>query len=128
MSATSVQPAHYVVLCVEDDLNEQQLVQTILETNGFDVLHAKTAAAGLRLFRENSVSLVIIDQRLGHKQMTGAQLARKIKAINRNIPVVLRSGYPPPTMVQTWDVFINKGEPVERFVTIIQDLLRRFAA
>ena len=82
------------MLSVEDDDNEQRLLKSILEESGFAVLQARTAATGLRLFRENPVVLVVIDQRLGTKQMTGAQLARKIKAINRNIPIVLRSGYP----------------------------------
>ncbi len=127
MSAAFFQPGKPVVLCVEDDVAEQRLLKTILEENGFEVLEASTAATGWQLFRKNSISLVVIDQRLGHKQMTGAQLARKIKRANRNIPVVLRSGYPPESM-GSWDVFVNKGESVEAFLAIVQDLIRRYAA
>ncbi len=71
---------------------------------------------------------MVIDQRLGRKQMTGAQLARKIKAADHGMPIVLRSGYPPPSMEQTWDVFFNKSEPVEAFLIKVQDLIRRRAA
>ena len=128
MSVASAQPAPAIVLAVEDDENEQRLLKSILEESGFAVLQARTAATGLQLFRNHPVVLVVIDQRLGKKQMTGAQLARKIKAINRNVPIVLRSGYPAPEVGQTWDVFINKGESVEAFVAIVQDLIRRSAA
>ena len=127
MSATSVQPAKPVVLCVEDDESEQRLLKTILEANGFDVVQARTATTGLQLFHQHPVALVVIDQRLGRKQMTGAELARKIKAVNRNIPVVLRSGYPPPSM-GNWDVFVDKGETVEVFLAMIHDLIRRYTA
>src|SRR5581483_6799414 len=84
------------------------------------------AKVGLRIFRENAVSLVVIDQRLGKKQMTGAQLAREIKALKPSVPVVIRTGYPPESM-ENWDVFINKGEPMESFLKIVRDLIERAA-
>ncbi len=116
------------MLSVEDDDNEQRLLKSILEESGFAVLQASTAAIGLQLFRQHPVTLVVIDQRLGNKQITGAQLARKIKAISRNVPIVLRSGYPAPEIGQTWDAFVNKAESVEVFLALVQDLIRRFAA
>ena len=126
MSATFV-PSK-LVLCVEDNQTEQRLLKEILTINGFEVLQARTATKGLQLFRHNPVVLVIIDQQLGRKQVTGAQLAGKIKGVNPKVPVVLRSGYPPPTMRQTWDAFINKGETIERFLALVEDLIRRSAA
>jgi len=123
--AAFVKPDKPVVLCVEDDKTELRLLKKILEKRGFSVLQATTAADGLRLFRNNPVSLIVIDQKLGEKRMTGAELARKVKAIRPNVPVVLRSGYPPETM-SNWDVFINKGEGVESFLIIVRDLIRRY--
>jgi len=126
VSATSVQPANAVVLCVEDDEDQLRLLTGMLEQSGFGVLQAKTARSGLRIFRENPVSLIVIDQRLGKKQMTGAQLAREVKALKPNVPVVIRTGYPPESM-ENWDVFINKGEPIESFLAIVRDLIERAA-
>jgi len=125
--AALVKPAKPVVLCVEDDEDQLRLLKGTLEQSGFGVLQAKTAKVGLRIFRENAVSLVVIDQRLGKKQMTGAQLAREVKALKPSVPVVIRTGYPPESM-ENWDVFINKGEPIEGFLTIVRDLIERYAA
>ena len=125
--AAFVKSAKPVVLCVEDDEDQLLLLKGMLEQSGFGVLQAKTAKVGLRLFHENPVSLVVIDQRLGKKKMTGAQLAREIKALKPNVPVVIRTGYPPESM-ENWDVFINKGEPIESFLAIVRDLIRRYAA
>jgi len=121
-----VKHAKPVVLCVEDDEDQLRLLKEMLEQSGFGVLQAKTAKVGLRLFRENPVSLIVIDQRLGKKQMTGAQLAREVKALKPNVPVVIRTGYPPESM-ENWDVFINKGEPIESFLAIVRDLIERAA-
>jgi CheY-like chemotaxis protein len=117
-----------VILCVDDDPTDLSLLTGILEENGFAVLKARDAADGLELFHRKPVSLVIIDQRLGGKKMTGAQMAREVKARKPDMPVVIRSGYPPPGVAQTWDVFINKGEPVEHFINMVKDLLKRYAA
>ena len=54
-----------------------------------------------------------------------AELAGKIKRIKPHVPVVIYSGAPIPTM-QNVDCFIQKGEPVERFLSIINDLVKRF--
>ena len=124
--AALVKSAKPVVLCVEDDADQLRLLTGMLEQSGFGVLQAKTARSGLRIFRENPVSLIVIDQRLGKKQMTGAQLAREVKALKPNVPVVIRTGYPPESM-ENWDVFINKGEPIESFLAIVRDLIERAA-
>ena len=126
--APLVKPAKHVVLCVEDDPRQLRLLKRILQKRGFSVLQAATAVEALELFHTNPVSLVVIDQRLGDKQMTGAQMSREIKALKPTLPVVLRSGYPSPRIGQTWDVFINKAESVETFLDIIEDLIRRYAA
>jgi len=126
VSAAFVKPDKPAVLCVEDDEIQQRLLKRILEKGGFRVLQATTADEGLRLFRNDAVALVVIDERLGAKQMTGTRLAQEVKARRPNMPVVLRSGYPPENM-GNWDVFINKGEPVESFLKIVRDLIKRFA-
>ena len=122
--AARVKTGKPLVLCVEDDRTQLRLLKLVLQKQGFAVLPAETAEEGLRLFRDNPVSLIVIDQRLGEKQMTGAQLAREVKALKPAVAVVLRSGYPPESMGNC-DCFVNKGEPVERFLTIIRDLIRR---
>lgn len=123
--AATVKPEKPVILCIDDDRSELRLLKRVLEKSGFAVLSATTANVGLRLFREIPISLVLIDQRLGATELTGAQLAREVKAVKPAVPVVLRSGYPPPESIGSWDCFVNKDEPVENFLSILSDLIKR---
>lgn len=116
-------PSKPLILCVEDDEIQRQLLRRILEPEGFAVLEATTGAEGLRLFRDNPVSLIIIDERLGKGQMTGTELTRAVKAIRPTVPVVLRSGYAPES-IGSWDCFVEKGESTASFLKTVHDLIK----
>jgi len=112
-----------LILSIDDDEVQLQLRRSILEGNGFSVVNADTGEEALNLLRENpGVSLVLSDHMLGGT--TGTQLASELKQIKPNVPVVLYSGAPPPTMLNV-DCFINKTEPIPEFLAIIGDLILR---
>src|SRR5438105_6790735 len=113
---SSIQRGKPIILCVDDSETQLWLRVQVLEKNGYSVLQATTAAKALQLLTENTISLVICDHMLGRTD--GTQLAGKMKCIRPQIPVVLYSGAPPPTM-QNVDCFINKAEPVREFLEII---------
>jgi len=52
------------ILIIEDDLDIQTFVARLLEIEGYRVLTAETADEGLRLLREEQVSLLLLDLRL----------------------------------------------------------------
>ena len=112
-----------VILCVDDSASQLWLRAQVLEQNGYSVLQATTAVRALQMLTESPVSLVISDHML--TETTGTQLAGEIKSIKPHVPVVIYSGAPIPTM-QNVDCFIQKDEPVERFLAIINDLVKRF--
>jgi PAS domain S-box-containing protein len=80
------------ILVVDDDGLVLTNTATMLEDLGHDVLEAGSGEEALHIFgRSNSIDLVITDQVM--PGITGAELARKIRAINPKLSVVLASGF-----------------------------------
>lgn len=124
MTARATVPPRPVILCVDDSESHLWLQAKLLEKNGFSVLTARTASNALQWMSQAAVSLVLCDHML--VGVAGTELAAKLKKLSPNVPVVLYSGAPPPTM-QNVDCFILKGEPVENFLAIIRDLVNRYS-
>ena len=59
----------YKVLIIEDDRNISSFVQTVLETNGYQVLTAERCRQGLLVFSSHMPDLVVLD--LGLPDMDG---------------------------------------------------------
>ncbi len=80
------------VLYVEDDTDVLKNISTLLE-NYFATIHsASNAEIGFELFLKNSsVDLLLVDIEL--PGMSGIELIKKIRKINRDIPVVIISAY-----------------------------------
>ena len=51
----------YKVLIIEDERNIRHFVKTILMTNGYQIIEAKTAAEGKMAFMSHSPDVVILD-------------------------------------------------------------------
>lgn len=78
----------YKVLLIEDERNIRHFVRTILATNGYQVLEAKTAAEGKMAFMSNSPDVVILD--LGLPDGDGMDLLEKIRQ-DFSTPVIVLS-------------------------------------
>jgi len=76
------------ILVVEDNPDNMVLVDEILEDEGFRVLQASTAEAGIVQLDSEDVDLVLMDISL--PRMSGLEAIRIIKANNatRDIPVI----------------------------------------
>ena len=59
----------YKVLLVEDDKNIAGFIQTVLETNGYQVLTAERCQQGMLVFASHVPDLVVLD--LGLPDMDG---------------------------------------------------------
>lgn len=120
-----VQIGRALILCVDDNQPGLLLLNEVLVRSGFAVLMASTAEESLEMLREAPVSLVIADHML--RGSSGTELAAQFKAIKPTVPVVLHSGINPDT-VRHVDAFIHKGEPVEAFLSLVSDLVKRFSS
>ena len=72
----------FKLLIVEDDTKIRSFVETILETNGYQVLSADSCSLGLTMFSSHHPDLVILD--LGLPDRDGLEFlaaARKTSAV-----------------------------------------------
>jgi PAS domain S-box-containing protein len=78
-------------LVVEDDKKSAELIRLQLEAEGFVVLHAETAEAGLALAQQQPLSLITLNVML--PEVDGWEFLRKLKEIPdlHRIPVVIIS-------------------------------------
>ncbi len=112
-----------VILCVDDNATHLSLRQKVLEQNGYLVIGVTAADEALRALRERPVCAVIADHLL--RGTTGVELAKKMKKLKPEVPIILFSGSNPESLDGV-DVYINKGEPTPKFLSILEDVIERF--
>ena len=78
----------YKILVVEDDVNISGMIQTILETNGYQVLTALRCQQGILMLSSHVPDLVLLD--LGLPDMDGEEFIR-ITRNNSMIPIIVLS-------------------------------------
>jgi CheY-like chemotaxis protein len=82
----------YKILVVDDEENMQVLLKRVLGKAGYDVECAGSGAAVLRLAADRPFDLAIVDVCM--PEMDGIEVLEKLKAINRQLPVIMISAYP----------------------------------
>ena len=74
------------ILLVEDDVNLNGLVKTILERNGYSVYGAFNGKESLRSMESNAYDIIISDIMM--PQMDGFEFAKTIRENDKNIPIL----------------------------------------
>ena len=74
------------ILLVEDDVNLNALVKTVLVKNGYDVVSAYSGKEALKYMGYNAFSLVISDIMMSN--IDGYELAKMIRETDKNIPIL----------------------------------------
>jgi CheY-like chemotaxis protein len=89
------------VLFIDDDPGVRKTLAYLLRKAGHDVTEAESGHAGLAIFRAQPVAIVLTDLRM--PGCTGGEVARTMKALKPQVPVVYVTGYadeiPPPERV-----------------------------
>jgi two-component system cell cycle response regulator DivK len=80
--------ANELILIVEDDAESRMLERDILTYNGYRVLEAETAEAGLKLAREAHPALILMDIRLPGMDGIAALRELRADAATCNVPVI----------------------------------------
>ena len=78
----------YKILIVEDDRNIVSFIQTVLESNGYQVLTAERCTQGLMVFSSHLPDLVILD--LGLPDLDGENFIRDVRAVS-TVPIIVLS-------------------------------------
>jgi DNA-binding NtrC family response regulator len=79
------------VLVIDDEPVLQDVLETLLESNGFDYHPAVTAEDGMRVLREEDIDVVLLDLMLPDRG--GLELLPEIKGYDPHIPVVVITAY-----------------------------------
>jgi CheY-like chemotaxis protein len=112
------------ILCIDDDVQSLRVRKILLETFDFRVTTASTPREGLKLFRARNVAAVVLDYQM--PEMDGGEVARKMKSLRPEIPVVMLSALPwlPQGAPQECiDMFITKGGPTSQLVIELEQLI-----
>lgn len=115
------------ILVVEDDATIREGLVEFLSDQGYQVLYAEDGEAGLSLFRENTVHLMILDIML--PKLDGIQVLREVRKTS-NIPVLMLTAMSDEqTQVKSFDQladdFISKPFSLIILKKRIEALLRR---
>src|SRR5690242_5191982 len=114
-----------LILCVDDDQQQLKLRIAVLEENGFDVVSATNITDAVLTFVEAPVCCTIADRLL--QGQTGVQLAKELKSIKPDVPIILYSGAV-PTKLENIDVYINKDESTAGFLRVVRQVVERFCS
>jgi DNA-binding response OmpR family regulator len=100
MSGGSAVTGKVHILLVEDDSSVAEMYRVRLEMDGYRVLVATDGETGLRLIRELSPELVLLDYRL--PRLDGPAVLRAVRSDERTRGqmVVVLSAYDEPRMVE----------------------------
>jgi PAS domain S-box-containing protein len=81
------------ILLVDDETEITETAKKILEKLGYHVVGKSSSKNALALFKKAPLQFDIIVSDLTMPHMTGLQLAREIKRIRIDIPIIILSGY-----------------------------------
>jgi two-component system response regulator FixJ len=85
-------PAKPTVYVVDDDFGVLNSLRFVLETDGFDVGAFKSGSALLDAVTSSGADCFVIDYKMPN--MSGIDLAKRLRNRGINAPIVLITGYP----------------------------------
>ena len=93
-------PTPPTILVVEDDDQVRGLVRTLLRSEGYRVIEARTGAEGLRLGEEHhgEIDLLLSDMLL--PELSGYDLAARMRELFPALKIILMTGYIEGDIVQ----------------------------
>ena len=112
-----------LILCIEDEPIHLLLRKKVLERDGYDVIGVTTGDDAVKTLREAPVCAIVADHML--QGTTGTELAKEMKKVKPDVPIILFSGTL-PQVLNSVDVYVNKGEPTAIFLGIVRDVVQRY--
>ncbi|MBF0613064.1 MAG: PAS domain-containing protein, partial [Magnetococcales bacterium] len=118
------------ILVVDDEPQLLAIYQELLSSLGYEVLTKSGAPEALRAFSEHPDRFSALVTDYAMPQMTGVELANKVKAIRPKVPVLLCTGlgsdaFHAPGQDAAIDIVLHKPVPVSRFSEILARLLTK---
>jgi two-component system, cell cycle sensor histidine kinase and response regulator CckA len=116
------------VLLVEDEAAVRRLGCRILERRGYNVVEAESGAAALRLFERLAPGIAVLVTDVVMPEMSGSELARRLRAMKPSLPVLFTSGYTADAIAPNGDLgantaFLEKPFTPDALARKVRDLL-----
>lgn len=80
------------ILVVDDEENMLLLLNRVLSKEDYQIIGAGSGREGLKLLQGQSFNLALIDQNM--PELDGIDLLRKIREVDRDLPVILITAFP----------------------------------
>ncbi|PYS69326.1 MAG: hypothetical protein DMF69_17345 [Acidobacteria bacterium] len=78
------------ILCTEDDVDSREMIVTMLEISGYEVVCPADSALALELAEHQPFDLCLLDNwAVG---LTGVELTKRIRTFDRKVPILFYSG------------------------------------
>ena len=112
-----------IVLCVDDEDVGLRVRKAVLERAGYRVLAASDGVAALTIFERERVDAVVLDYSM--PGMLGGEVARRMREIKPEVPILLLSAYIeiPADVTSLVDLGMTKGEGVPTLLRKLETLL-----
>jgi len=79
------------ILVADDEATQREFVCGFLKKQGFEVIPAASGEQALQLFRQESVDLLLTDQRMPN--LSGLELLKAVRAVNPEVAVIVMTAY-----------------------------------
>jgi CheY-like chemotaxis protein len=112
------------LLCVDDDSAFRQFYKNLLGSYGYDVTVAANGPQALKALRAHKVDAVLTDMEM--PEMTGAELAVRLKKMRPELPVLLVSGLKAQSPLAAIDASIPKGMSCSKLVDQIEIVMSKY--
>ena len=117
------------VLVVDDDEDAIEVLTTLMNACGADVLFARSASDGLA-YLDTTPQLDVVVTDISMPSIDGYEFTRKIRQhsspAHRSVPVIALTGFQQKYVItETFDAFLQKPVDLDRLCTVIRMLLAR---
>ena len=100
------------ILLVDDETDYVDTISDWLRSKGYDVLASHNGTEALALIKAQSIDIVFLDLRM--PKSDGIQTLKQIRAINKELPVILVTAYAEdPAIIEANDLGISGIFPKE---------------
>jgi CheY-like chemotaxis protein len=111
------------ILCIDDKGANLLIRVKLLEQAGYNVVTSANETSALKAVTEQRVDLAVIDY---HMHPNGEEIAKEMRAIHPNLPLLMLTGDPqvPQSARDSVDACLIKGaDPVTTLLDTIEKLL-----
>ena len=112
-----------VILCVDNEPNVLKPMEILLQRRGFRVVTATSGRDAIQLFGQIRFDAVVLDYAM--PQMSGGEVARILREENKEVPIILHTGYKDieDPLLENVTCTLPKGGSLSFLVTKLNDLL-----